>query len=157
MSERIISKQVLIAGLIFGISLCGLVLFFQILVAPNIIIKNDTRMQVNITPVPPELMTQNAVNNSSVTLLPSETPFIPGVYANNMVIMISGTEGEGLNVRENPGTDSPIVYLAQEGETYKITDGPQIKDGLIWWHIDQTAEGQKTGWAVQDYFAPATQ
>jgi hypothetical protein len=47
--------------------------------------------------------------------------------------------------------------LAQEGETYTITDGPEIKDGLIWWFIDQTNEGDKNGWAVQDYFAPVEQ
>ncbi len=155
MSNRIISRKVLIAGLIFGISLCLIVLVFQFFISPNIVIENEAKIQVKITPIPNELLTQNAVESTSTSAGATETPVIPGVYATNMVIAISGTEGEGLNIRQSPGTDSPVVYLAQEGETYTITDGPQIKDGLVWWKINQTAGGAKNGWAVQDYFAPA--
>jgi hypothetical protein len=157
MFKEIISRQVMIAGVIFGISLCLIAMVFQIFIAPNIVIENDNRIRVEITPVSEELKTQAAQESIAAPSMPTQTPIIPGVFAPGMVIVISGTQGEGLNVRQEPGTDRPVVYLAQEGETYTITDGPEIKDGLIWWFIDQTNEGDKSGWAVQDYFAPVEQ
>lgn len=157
MFKEIVSKQVMIASAIFGVSLCFIALFFQIFVAPNIIIKNENVIKVEITPAPEEMKTQAAQGDNELTKLPTFTPIIPGVFAQGMVIVISGTQGEGLNVRQEPGTDRLIVYLAQEGETYTITNGPEIKDGLIWWLIEQTDEGIKSGWAVQDYFTPLEQ
>ena len=157
MLKEIISRQVIIAGMIFGVTLCLIALFFQISISPAIVIKNEDKIRVEITPVSDEFKTQAAQESISATSMPTQTPIIPGVFAPNMVIVISGTQGEGLNVRQEPGTDRPVVYLAQEGETYTITDGPEIKDGLIWWLIDQTADGEKSGWSVQDYFAPLEQ
>jgi len=157
MLKAIISRQVLIAGAIFGVSLCLIALVFQIFISPYIIIESEERLRLEITAVPEEVKTQAAQEKAQATSVSTQTPVIPGVFAPDMVIVISGTQGEGLNIRQEPGTDRPIVYLAQEGETYTITDGPEIKDGLIWWMIDQTAEGIKSGWAVQDYFAPLGQ
>jgi hypothetical protein len=157
MFRQLISKPVVIAGGAFGISLCLIALFLQIFVFPNIMIENEAKAQLFITPLPSAVKTQLADEEISLTENPTETPVIPGVFASGMMIMISGTEGEGLNIRQSPGIDRPVVYLAQEDETYTIKEGPQIQDGLIWWLIDQTGEGIKTGWAVQDYFAPAAQ
>lgn len=157
MLKVIISRKLIIASVIFGISLCLIALVFQIFISPNIVIETENRIRIVITPIPNEFKTQAAQESTSATNMPTETPVIPGVFAPNMAIVISGTQGEGLNVRQAPGTDSTVVYLAQEGETYSITDGPEIKDGLIWWLIDQTADGEKSGWAVQDYFSPVGQ
>lgn len=157
MLKVIITRQVMIAAVIFGVSLCLITLVFQIFVSPYIVIENEDRIRVEITPMSEELKTQAAQESIVAAPIPTQTPIIPGVFAPDMVIVISGTQGEGLNVRQEPGTDRPVVYLAQEGETYTITDGPEIKDGLIWWFIDQTDDGEKSGWAVQDYFAPVGQ
>ena len=157
MIRQIVSKKVIIVSVILGFSLCLVALFLQVFIFPNIVIENETKVQVAITPMPEALKTQIALEVITPSEKSTETPAIPGVFASGMTIVIAGTDGEGLNVRQSPGTDSPIVYLAQEGETYTITDGPQIQDGLIWWLIDQSDGGIKTGWAVQDYFAPAGQ
>ena len=157
MFRQIISRQLIIASVIFGISLCMIALVFQFFIFPNIVIENEEKIKVEITPLPDDLKTQSALENTAVAEVPTETPIIPGVFAPRMVVVIAGTEGEGLNVRQAPGTGSSVVYSAQEGETYTITDGPQIEDGLIWWQIEQTPDGVKNGWAVQDYFAPAGQ
>lgn len=141
-------------GVLFGVSLCLIALFLQVFIFPNIIIKNEAKFQLAITPMPDAVKTQVAQELIPPSEKPTETPVIPGVFTSGMEIIIAGTEGEGLNVRQSPGIESPVVYLAQEGESYVITNGPKIQDGLIWWLIEQTEEGIKTGWAVQDYFAP---
>jgi hypothetical protein len=157
MWKEIVSRKVLIAGMIFSISLCLFALIFQVFISPFIIIENEDRIRVVITPISEELKTQAAQVNVEAQSVSTPTPIIPGVFAPGMIIVISGTQGEGLNVRQEPGTDRTVVYLALEGETYTITNGPEIKDGLIWWFIDQTEEGIKSGWAVQDYFSPLGQ
>jgi len=157
MIRQIVTKQIILIGGIFGVSLCLVALFLQVFIFPNIIIENEAKVQVVITPMPNALKTQAAQEIIPPSEKTTETPVIPGVFTSGMEIIIAGTEGEGLNVRQSPGIESPVVYLAQEGESYLITDGPKIQDGLIWWLIEQTEEGIKTGWAVQDYFSPTGQ
>ena len=39
-------------------------------------------------------------------------------------------------MHSDAGIDQQTIFLAQEGELFKIIDGPKILDGLIWWKIE---------------------
>lgn len=154
MFQKTISKPILIASVVFGLSLCFIAVIFQVFVFPNITIENETKFRVDITPLPDFLKTGDLSIMNNAAEIQTKTPPLPGVFAIGMVIEIYGTQNEGLNIRQTAGTDSPVVYLAHESEVYTIINGPEIKDGLIWWNISLLPDGQKIGWAVQDYFAP---
>lgn len=152
MFRGLISKQILIISAAFCFALCVLLILFQVIIFPNVIILNQEKIRVEITPAPEGYKSNTAEQLNEADNSMKETPILPGVFMKNMVITIFGTENEGLNVRLEPGTDKPVVYLAQEGEDYRIIDGPVIKDSLIWWKITLIPDNLKSGWAVQDFF-----
>ena len=89
----------------------------------------------------------------SPTFLPTPTEideYPPGVFALGMQVIVKGTGGDGLRIRNQPGQQSDIMRLASEGSLWQIIEGPHLMDGYIWWHIKEKDSGI-SGWAVQDY------
>lgn len=154
MNKVIINKKLVIIAVGVGFALCLMTLILQVFIFPYFTLENDTKFRVAITPLPVDFATRTENVGANGAESHTQTPAIPGVFAPGMRVVISGTGNEGLNIRQEPGTENPVLYLAQEGETYVILEGPVIEDGLIWWTIKQDPEGRKTGWAVQDYFSP---
>jgi hypothetical protein len=70
-----------------------------------------------------------------------------------MTVQVNGTGQDGLRMRAEPGTDGDVLFLANEGETLMIVDGPVIQDSLIWWKVQSVQDAGKLGWSVQDYLA----
>ncbi|HHH83191.1 MAG TPA: hypothetical protein ENL35_09400 [Chloroflexi bacterium] len=83
------------------------------------------------TPVPPPL---------------SQEGFGPGV-----LVSVSGTEGEGLRLRNQPGLSSTVSFLAMENEVLEIGSGPREQDGYVWWYLFNPYDPTKAGWAVANY------
>jgi hypothetical protein len=78
-------------------------------------------------------------------------PPAPGDIHLNGYVQVSGTGGDGLRVRTEPGLSSQVVFLAIEAEVFQITDGPREIDGYTWWYLTAPAEPSKRGWAVANY------
>lgn len=154
MVKKLITRQIIFASLMFGFVLCLIFGVLQVFIFPNLVIENDVKFRMEVTKLSEIILNELETTKIPGDFLFTETPVIPGVFAVGMSIKVFGTENEGLNIRQKPGTDSPVVYLAQEGEVYKIIEGPELKDSLIWWNISQMPNGNKTGWAVQSYFSP---
>lgn len=87
-------------------------------------------------------------------VLPTETPTLEPV-ANPIEIgsqiVIDGTEGAGLAVRQGPGVDFPFFFVADDGDQFLVQDGPASADGYQWWYIVDPANEDRVGWAVADY------
>ena len=66
-------------------------------------------------------------------------------------IVIIGTEGSGLAVRQGPGLDYTYFFVANDGESYTIEDGPRVMDDYIWWYIVDPNDEDRSGWAVEDF------
>jgi hypothetical protein len=73
------------------------------------------------------------------------TPIAQGV-----TVVIAGTSGLGLNVRQGPGTDYTILFTAKDGDKFTVKDGPRQADGYTWWYIVDPNDQNRFGWAVQD-------
>jgi len=56
---------------------------------------------------------------------------------------------QGINIRNNPGTDKGVVTVANPGEQYTVLDGPRQSNGLNWWQISDPSRGI-TGWAADN-------
>jgi hypothetical protein len=49
-------------------------------------------------------------------------------------------QGDNLNARTRPTTNSPVLTILQEGQILNVLDGPVQADGFTWWQVD-TSEG----------------
>jgi hypothetical protein len=66
-------------------------------------------------------------------------------------VQVTGTEGEGLRLRETPSLNGKIIYLGLEDEVFLVTNGPEDKDGYLWWYLETPLNKTKSGWAVDNF------
>jgi len=97
------------------------------------------------TPTPP----------SNPTLDPAGLPSPPpGVITIGEFVQITGTGGDGLRLRSEPGFDSQVLVLGNEAEVFHVEDGPKDLDGYSWWYIVGQSDNKRRGWAVSNYLSP---
>jgi len=81
----------------------------------------------------------------------SQVPVPTGGIAIGIYVKISGTNGDGLNLRTAPGTASPIRFLGMDDEVFQVKDGPKQVDNLIWWFLQAPYDTTRNGWAAANY------
>jgi hypothetical protein len=89
-----------------------------------------------------------------VVITATKTPVPAGQIGIGVYVRISGTKGEGLRLRKNPGINFPMLFLGTESEVFQITEGPKQADNFYWWHLQAPYDKNRSGWAVQDYLVP---
>ena len=99
------------------------------------------------------------VFNAQVVIVPDEntgvtanevataTPSGRGILTVNGVAIISTTEGDRLNMRNQPGLNSTIVARLENGTRVVILDGPVAGDGFTWWQVRLNTG--LSGWVVE--------
>ena len=85
------------------------------------------------------------------TPLPPPPSPLPGVLTVGALVQITGTGGDGLNLRDSPGLNGKVQYLGFESEVFEISEGPQDADGLNWWLIVGFYDRQRSGWAAANF------
>jgi len=75
----------------------------------------------------------------------------PGDVSLEAYVQITGTGGDGLRLRSEPGLDSDVRMLGEEAEVFVVKDGPQEVDGYTWWYLVGPADETRRGWAVANY------
>jgi hypothetical protein len=93
--------------------------------------------------VPPQL--------TPTSLVPPSPP--PGVIAVGAYVQISGTGGDGLRLRTEPGLDNEVRILGSESEVFQVEDGPKDIDGYTWWYLVGPYDSSRRGWAVSNYLS----
>ena len=88
------------------------------------------------------LLVPTATQNASIE--------INGISVGSYV-KISGTEGVGLRIRRTPGTDTEVIFLANESELFIVAGGPQEQDGIWWWQLTTPYDDTRSGWASGDF------
>lgn len=78
-------------------------------------------------------------------------PSDPGRIVVGVIVEVFGTEGDGLRLRESPGTNSAIKVLAGESEVFAVQDGPVEADARVWFFLVSPSDAARAGWAVTDY------
>jgi len=82
--------------------------------------------------------------------LGTATP-LPGEIALNGFVQITGTDGEGLRIRDLPGLGGEHLFLGFDTEVFQIVDGPQDVDGYTWWYLLAPYDETRSGWAASDF------
>lgn len=90
------------------------------------------------------------------TTTPTLTPPPPapdGEISLGAFVQITGTGGDGLRVRTEPGLSSEVRFLGLDSEVFEVRDGPQEFDGHTWWYLVAPFEENRNGWAVSGYLS----
>jgi hypothetical protein len=80
---------------------------------------------------------------------PASTEIAPGAS-----VVVKGTRGAGLNIREEPSRQAKIVVSAKEGDELTVLEGPEEAGGYVWWKL-QTTDG-KEGWGASEWLVLKT-
>ena len=150
---------VILAVAILTCGLWGYVLFGRSGAAPVGV--TPTPVIIVITPTPtiglqPLVETPQAISTLSPT--PEPPPATPqAVIALGGMVVVSGTEGSGVAIRQGPGTSYQLMTIGGEGEVFLVQDGPRENDGYTWWLIVDPQNADRAGWAVGDFLQVAEQ
>lgn len=104
----------------------------------------------------PELTSTPYSATASPTFIPTATENIPpsplpGMIGVGTTVQIFGTEGEGLNIRGEPGLGTEIVFLAFDSEIFEVSEGPLVIDQITWWFLVTSFNAERSGWAASNY------
>jgi len=93
------------------------------------------------------------------TIDPFASPTAPAGIAIGNSVQITGTEGQGLRIRSEPGLGGEFQFLAYDSEVFVIQDGPREVDGYVWWYLTAPYDETRVGWAAADFltYIPATE
>lgn len=88
------------------------------------------------------------------TEVPVPTPTASPEIAIGRYVRVSGTEGAGVSLRQEPDVNSLRLGIGQEGEIFIVVNGPRAAGGYTWWQVRDPADETRQGWAVGNYLQP---
>jgi len=100
--------------------------------------------------IPPDIIEATAQPTPSVTAA-EQGPGELSRFTAGELVLVSGTEGQGLRLREYPSLGSSILHLAEDEEQYRVVGGPVEADGYVWWFVEHESDDGRRGWGVEDY------
>jgi len=103
----------------------------------------------NLTVIPAPTVTSNAPPTPTIDPF-APTPAPTGIAIGNYV-QITGTDGEGLRIRSEPGLNGTPVFLGFDSEVFLLQDGPREVDGYVWWYLVAPYDSTRVGWAAADF------
>jgi hypothetical protein len=103
----------------------------------------------NVTVIPAPTGTSGAP--PTPTIDPFATPTSPAGIAIGNYVQITGTEGQGLRIRAEPGLGGEFQFLAFDSEVFVVQDGPREVDGYVWWYLVAPYDESRVGWAAADF------
>lgn len=81
----------------------------------------------------------------------SPSPPLSVAIQTGSTVMVTGTEGDGVAIRQGPGLDYTYFFVGNDGDVFLVEDGPREGDGYTWWYLKDPADPNRFGWAVDIY------
>lgn len=81
---------------------------------------------------------------------------MPGQISIGAYVQISGTQGEGLRIRSQPGLEGKQLFLGFDTEAYVVMDGPTELDGYTWYKVAAINDETRVGWAASNFLTLTT-
>jgi hypothetical protein len=145
--ERTLLSAALMGGAAGLCIVCGLVALVGLAGSNRTTVTLPTAIVVTVTPSP-------------IPPTPTEPPPLPTATAPAALFVggyaqVSGTEGDALRLRSDPGLQTTTLKTIAEGAKLLILDGPRDAADIIWWRLRDPSDGAE-GWAAQLYLIPAS-
>lgn len=102
-----------------------------------------------LTP-PSPTVSATAMLTETLSALPSPQP---GLITVGAYVQITGTGGDGLRLRSEPGLAGQVLLLGSEAEVFLVKDGPKEIDGYTWWYLVGPFDSTRFGWAVANFLS----
>lgn len=116
--------------------------------------------ELTLVPIPsatPTTFIPTPTAEPTVTPTPVPPPKLEGGVGIGSLVEVSGTEGDGLRLREEPSLSAKIAFLGLENEVFEVREGPINSDGYEWWYLSNPYNSEQEGWAVANYLRQADQ
>ena len=147
MRKRIWNRYVSLAGILLAVIACGA----GLLLISNLpsSISPESLPQITIipastyTPTPKQADQEGTVDAGNAQ---SSDGIQAGVY-----VQITGTNGEGLRIRQEASLDSGVNFYGMDSEVFLVKDGPVDADGYTWWFIAAPYDDSRSGWAASNF------
>jgi hypothetical protein len=149
----VFSPGVVGGAVLLGVSLlCGLVLLLLV-TRPGPDSTAPATAVVHVIPLPsatPVIPTPTPSPEQSPT---SPVPAGPGSgnLSIGAFVQVTGTWGDGLRLRAEPGLNGEVRFLGLESEVFQVRDGPRQVDDFTWWFLVAPYDESVQGWAVANY------
>lgn len=104
---------------------------------------------------PAVVITQTATPTVVLPITVTPEPQTFTEIAPGATVVVQGTLGGGLNLREQPSTNSKVVTNVKEGTKLTVLDGPREAGGYDWWQLK--APDGKEGWGAADWLVLKTE
>lgn len=101
---------------------------------------------VTLAAIPPPANTEPT---AEATEEPTAAPTESGAIAPGARVVVAGTGGAGLRVRQAPGLDTVTLKFVTDGSNLVVVGGPEQAGGLTWWKVDDQAGA--VGWVAAQY------
>ncbi len=75
----------------------------------------------------------------------------PEVIAIGKTVVVVDVNPQELNVRDNPGVNTGVLFRVADGYQFIVVEGPTQVDGLTWWRLQDTLDNSRIGWAAENY------
>ncbi|MFO7322685.1 MAG: SH3 domain-containing protein [Chloroflexota bacterium] len=160
--------------LVIVVALAGAIVFLVISLGGNAGVGGEPRIVI-ITAVPSETPVVSAQQDDALPALPAvqvqpdalptfvlEGPLLPTTALTptptsitvGATVEVINVGLSRLNVRENAGTSSRILFQANVGDRFVVIGGPQTTNEsgstLTWWNLRGVNDPTQTGWAVEN-------
>jgi hypothetical protein len=147
LTPKVLALILAIAGLLLAVTL--VVILVQHPAAAD---QSPASTALTVLPAPTSTATYSPPTPTPIPPTPTATSTpAPGQFALGVYVEITGTGGDGLHVRSDPGLSAASLFLGYDTEVFQITKGPQQADGYIWWYLSAPYDSARSGWAAQKY------
>jgi hypothetical protein len=147
-----INQWVILGSILIAVMLCIFTGLLSVLFAQQP--QKTANIPAVITIIPAPTLTPTSASEILQTPTAGSGTSISGDgIALGMYVQIKGTEGDGLRLRESPGTTSKPLFIGMEAEVFKVTEGPKDADGYTWWYLVAPYDESRNGWAASKYLA----
>jgi len=149
--NRIFSPRVFAGALLVTLLLLALTYFWIEWSAPPP--PDVSGFMAVVTDIPVPSVTPEPFSTPTLDpYLPTSTPTLaPGEFGVGSFVQISGTQGEGLRIRSEPGLNGNQLFLGFDTEAYTVLDGPRSVDGYTWYQLAAANDQRRIGWAASNF------
>lgn len=150
-NPHVISVSSCLTVLVFGMMIfVGLFFYFAVRMPSGQLSAGEENARALLTVIPAPTLTPTVYATKVPQTLEIHYVSEDGLSVGS-IVEVYGTEDTGLSVRPQPGTGGYLNFVAREGERFKIIDGPDSRNGYLWWKLESLIDPDRNGWAASEF------